>query len=169
MYIKAARMNPRDGIDPDVQSGLGVLFNLSCEYDKAADCFQAALSVRPEDSRLWNRYGATLANGQKSEEAVKAYHRALELSPGFIRARYNLGISCTNLGAYKEAAEHLLTALNQQAAGRGLQGDKIHPAAMSDTIWSTLRLVLSLLHKYRLLEAVEMRDLETLNKEFEIE
>lgn len=54
-----------------------------------------------KDSRLWNRLGATLANGQRSEEAINAYHRALELSPGFIRARYNLGISCVNLGAYK--------------------------------------------------------------------
>lgn len=54
-----------------------------------------------KDSRLWNRLGATLANGQKSEEAINAYHHALKLSPGFIRARYNLGISCINLGAYK--------------------------------------------------------------------
>lgn len=54
-----------------------------------------------KDSRLWNRLGATLANGQRSAEAVNAYYRALELSPGFIRARYNLGISCVNLGVYK--------------------------------------------------------------------
>ncbi|KAL2712004.1 peroxisomal targeting signal 1 receptor [Vespula squamosa] len=168
LYIQAARMIPRDQIDADVQCGLGVLFNLSSEYDKAADCFQAALQVRPDDSRLWNRLGATLANGQRSEEAINAYHRALELSPGFIRARYNLGISCVNLGAYKEAGEHLLTALNQQAAGRGVQGEYIAPKAMSNTIWSTLRLVLSLMHKYHLNEAIENRDLSKLNKEFEI-
>ncbi|XP_076633742.1 peroxisomal biogenesis factor 5 isoform X1 [Colletes latitarsis] len=168
LYIQAARMNPREEIDADVQCGLGVLFNLSNEYDKACDCFQAALQVRPNDSRLWNRLGATLANGQKSEEAINAYHRALKLSPGFIRARYNLGISCINLGAYKEAGEHLLTALNQQAAGRGTQGESYLPKAMSNTIWSTLRLVISLMHKYNLNEAIESRDLTRLNKEFEI-
>ncbi|KAG7188442.1 hypothetical protein KM043_008083 [Ampulex compressa] len=168
LYIQAARMNPRDEIDADVQCGLGVLFNLSNEYDKAADCFQAALQACPNDSRLWNRLGATLANGQRSEEAINAYHRALELSPGFIRARYNLGISCINLASYKEAGEHLLTALNQQAAGRGTHGESISPKAMSNTIWSTLRLVVSLMHKYQLNEAIENRDLPRLNKEFEI-
>ncbi|KAK0180778.1 hypothetical protein PV327_003126 [Microctonus hyperodae] len=168
LFIQAARMNPTNEIDADVQSGLGVLFNLSSEFDKAADCFNAALQVRPNDCRLWNRLGASLANGQRSEEAVDAYSRALELSPGFIRARYNLGISCINLGAYKEAGEHLLTALNQQAAGRNVEGQSAPPRAMSETIWSTFRLVLSLMHKYHLNEAVENRDLAKLNAEFGI-
>ena len=37
------------------------------------------------------------ANGNRSEEAVSAYHEALRLYPGFVRSRYNLGISCLNL------------------------------------------------------------------------
>ncbi|XP_011498019.1 PREDICTED: peroxisomal targeting signal 1 receptor [Ceratosolen solmsi marchali] len=169
LFIQAARMQPHGTIDADVQCGLGVLFNLSSEYDKASDCFRAAIQARPKDPMLWNRLGAILANGQRSEEAIDAYHQALELSPGFIRARYNLGISCINLNAYKEAGEHLLTALNQQAAGKGVSGERAPMRIMSDTIWSTLRLVLSLMHKYHLNDAIENRDLARLNKEFEME
>ncbi|XP_063238400.1 peroxisomal targeting signal 1 receptor isoform X2 [Bacillus rossius redtenbacheri] len=167
LFVDAARQNPVGTIDPDVQSGLGVLFNLSNEYDKAVDCFRAALQVRRDDFRLWNRLGATLANGNRSEEAVEAYHHALRLSPGFIRARYNLGISCVNLAAYREAAEHLLTALNQQAAGVDAEG-RAGARSMSATIWTTLRLVTALLDRRHLYPAVDARDLAVLNKEFGI-
>jgi len=51
------------------------------------------LSARPGDYVLWNRLGATLANSGKSEEAIEAYYKALEIKPSFVRGRYNLGVS----------------------------------------------------------------------------
>jgi len=112
MYMKAARLQPSANLDPDVQTGLGVLLNLSSDFDKAPDCFRAALQMKPNDSLLWNRLGATLANGGHSEEAVEAYYKALELSPGFIRARYNLAVSCINLGVHRSTTNFGLNSLN---------------------------------------------------------
>ncbi|AEO65399.1 fefaab9c-00a8-4a13-9342-aa3518c852c6 [Thermothielavioides terrestris] len=121
LFLSAARLAP-DGehMDPDVQVGLGVLFYGAEEYDKAVDCFQAALhsselgtsNQREQVHLLWNRLGATLANSGRSEEAIAAYEKALSINPNFVRARYNLGVSCINIGCHAEAAGHLLAALD---------------------------------------------------------
>ncbi|CAG0880873.1 unnamed protein product [Darwinula stevensoni] len=165
-YLDAARLaTPENSLDPDVQCGLGVLLNLTGDYERAVECFQAALQARPQDPLLWNRLGATLANGGRSEEAIHAYHQALTIYPGFVRCRYNLGISCINLGAHKEAAEHFLYALSFQSAARGLHG-QMSSTLMSSSIWSSLRMVLSLLGRRDLFQAVDDRDLKRLNQEF---
>jgi peroxin-5 len=120
LFIQAAQLSPdAETMDPDVQVGLGVLFYGAEEYDKAVDCFSAALASTESGISngegtvhlLWNRLGATLANSGRSEEAIAAYERALQLRPNFVRARYNLGVSCINIGCYEEAAAHLLGAL----------------------------------------------------------
>ncbi|XP_064642252.1 peroxisomal targeting signal 1 receptor-like isoform X2 [Lineus longissimus] len=165
LFIAAARLYSAD-LDADVQCGLGVLFNLSGEYDKAVDCFQAAVGKRPQDALLWNKLGATLANGNRSEEAISAYDTALQLSPGFIRSRYNLGIACINLGVHREAVEHFLTALNLQREGKG---PKDEHQVMSDNIWSTMRMAISMLGRPDLYKACDNKDLDKLKREFNVE
>ncbi|XP_072110658.1 PEX5-related protein [Mobula birostris] len=165
LFLKAAHQNS-DAIDPDLQTGLGVLFNLSGEYDKAIEAFNAALTIRPQDYLLWNRLGATLANGDRSEEAVEAYQRALEIQPGFIRSRYNLGISCINLGAYKEAVSNFLTALNLQRKSRSTQ---FCHQFISGSIWTAVRIALSLMDQPELFHAAHVGDLDTLLKAFNLD
>ncbi|XP_065915997.1 peroxisomal targeting signal 1 receptor-like isoform X2 [Dysidea avara] len=143
MYIAAACQSPNN-IDADVQVGLGVLFNLSGDYEKAVDCFNSALQVRPN--------------------AVHAYRQALNFLPGFTRSRYNLGISCINLKAYREAVEHFLTALDQQRKGKGPNGH----GKMSDNIWSTLRLAVTLLGNHDITKFVDAKDLDPLLRQFGI-
>ena len=95
----------------------------------------------PQDYLLWNRLGSSLSNGNKPEESLGAYREALMLRPTYTRAIYNVGVACKwgyahrqlrtfmtrwytftdacaglNIGAHKEAAEHLLSALSMQEA-----------------------------------------------------
>ncbi|XP_044525499.1 PEX5-related protein [Gracilinanus agilis] len=166
LYLEAAHQNG-EMIDPDLQTGLGVLFHLSGEFSRAIDAFNAALTVRPEDYSLWNRLGATLANGDRSEEAVEAYTRALEIQPGFIRSRYNLGISCINLGAYREAVSNFLTALSLQRKSRNQQ-QVPHPA-ISGNIWAALRIALSMMDQPELFQAANLGDLDVLLRAFNLD
>ncbi|KAI3368261.1 hypothetical protein L3Q82_007979 [Scortum barcoo] len=165
LFLEAVQHNS-DSIDPDLQTGLGVLYNLSGEFNKAVDAFNTALSVRPEDYLLWNRLGATLANGDRSEEAVEAYTRALELQPGFIRSRYNLGISCINLGAHREAASNFLTALSLQRKSRSRQQSH---QVMSGNIWAALRIALSMMDQPELFQAANIGDLDLLMRAFNLD
>jgi peroxin-5 len=121
LFIRAAQLSPSgEHMDPDVQVGLGVLFYGDEDFEKAVDCFNAALESsetgivnrQGQVHLLWNRLGATLANSGRSEDAIAAYEKALTVNPNFVRARYNLGVSCINIGCYPEAAQHLLGALS---------------------------------------------------------
>ncbi|RVE61346.1 hypothetical protein OJAV_G00169700 [Oryzias javanicus] len=160
LFQDAALLN-LDSVDPDLQTGLGILYNLSSDFDKAVGAFSAALTVRPQDYLLWNRLGATLANGNRSEEAVEAYTRALELQPGFIRSRYNLGISCINLGAHREAVSNFLTALNQQRRSQSCSHQQ-----MSANIWAALRIAISMMDQPELFQAASTGDLDLLMRAF---
>ncbi|KNZ77103.1 Peroxisomal targeting signal receptor [Termitomyces sp. J132] len=147
LFLTLARSQHAEGVlDPDVQIGMGVLFYTNGEYDRAKDCFESALTVRPkvscsqmskrsysnylQDYTLWNRLGSCLSNGNRPEEALGAYQQALQLRPTYTRAIYNVGVACLNIGAHKEAAEHFLSALNLQESASG---------DTSDQLWYTLR------------------------------
>lgn len=197
LFIQAAQLSPSgEHMDPDVQVGLGVLFYCAEEYGKAVDCFSAALAStesgtsnqREQVHLLWNRLGATLANSGRSEEAIEAYEKALTLNPNFVRARYNLGVSCINIGCLPEAAQHLLGALamhrvvEQQGRDRAreiVEGvDGIDDAELermihisqnqSTNLYETLRRVFNQMGRRDLADMVASgMDVDVFRKEFE--
>lgn len=164
LFMNAAQLSPdHASMDPDVQMGLGVLFYANEDFDKTIDCFRAALSIKPDDPILWNRLGASLANSNRSEEAVNAYFKALELKPTFVRARYNLGVSCINIGCYKEAAEHLLSGISMhQVEGTGSLSHN-----QSSSLTETLKRAFLAMDRRDLLEKVKPgMDLSIFRDEF---
>ncbi|KAA1093815.1 hypothetical protein PGTUg99_030843 [Puccinia graminis f. sp. tritici] len=159
--IELARLGGRipesASVDPDVQIALGVLFNSNDEFEKACDCFSTALAVRPDDPLLFNRLGATLANSGKPEEAIEYYHRAIELSPSYIRARYNLSISLINLGKYMDSIRNLFDALviqdqasSSSSTSLGFSGvdHQATSGVTSDVLWQTLEINCSLVKNH---------------------
>ncbi|EJT97401.1 TPR-like protein [Dacryopinax primogenitus] len=139
IFISLAREQHAENIvDPDVQVGLGVLLYSEAEYDRAAECFQAALSINPQNAVLWNRLGSCLSNGNRPEEAIGAYRRALEIWPNYTRAIVNIGVACLNMGAHQEAVEHFLSAI---AMHDGSASTTAIPSSVksNDDIWKTLR------------------------------
>lgn len=71
-FNDAAKMAPEDA---DVHIVLGVLYNLSREYDRAIESFKTALELKPRDYSLWNKLGATQANSVQSADAILAYQQ----------------------------------------------------------------------------------------------
>ncbi|KAI9511161.1 hypothetical protein F5148DRAFT_1281091 [Russula earlei] len=157
-------------VDADVQIALAVLLNTNEDYRRAQDCFRAALSVRPADWLLYNRVGATLANGGRAEEALSYYYKALEINPAYIRARFNLGISCINLKAsmvdarFEEAAQHILDALVLQDSD-GLRESEDDHLVTSNALWDSLKTCCLSMQRLDLAAKCDKKNLQDIRNE----
>ncbi|KAL9998864.1 putative tetratricopeptide-like helical domain superfamily [Helianthus debilis subsp. tardiflorus] len=148
-FNEAAQMSPEDA---DVHIVLGVLYNLSREYDRAIESFQTALKLKPRDYSLWNKLGATQANSVQSADAIYAYQHALDLKPNYVRAWANMGISYANQGMYEDSIRYYVRAL------------AMNPKA--DNAWQYLRISLSCASREDMMAACDSRNLDVLQKEF---
>ncbi|CAN0922892.1 Peroxisome biogenesis protein 5 [Linum grandiflorum] len=149
LFEDAAQMSPEDA---DVHIVLGVLYNLSREYDKAIESFRDALKLKPQDYSLWNKLGATQANSIQGADAILAYQQALDLKPNYVRAWANMGISFANQGKYEDSIRYYVRAL------------AMNPKA--DNAWQYLRISLCCASREDMINACDTRNLDLLQKEF---
>uniref|UniRef100_A0A3Q4BVB3 Uncharacterized protein n=1 Tax=Mola mola TaxID=94237 RepID=A0A3Q4BVB3_MOLML len=147
LFLEAVQNNS-DNIDPDLQTGLGVLYNLSGEFNKAVEAFNTALSVRPE-------VGTTHTQGNSRAVVI----------PTLIRGRQTLKPFLLLLLS-REAASNFLTALSLQRKSRSRQQSH---QVMSGNIWAALRIALSMLDQPELFQAANIGDLDLLMRAFNLD
>ena len=151
MLLGALEYDPTDA--GDVYEALGVIYNVIKDYDAAVDAFRKALESRRDDYQLWNKLGATLANGSQSEQALPTYHQSLKLKPKYARAWLNMAISHSNLRNHDEAARCYLQTLS------------LNPAATH--CWTYLRMSLSSNERWDMLPLVFERNLSGFQEHFD--
>jgi len=146
LMLAAADHSPASA---DVHVLLGVLYNISLDYDQAVVHLRQALALGerawtssdgrdPNHYTTLNKLGATLANAGRAAEALPLYAAALAQRPTFARGWLNLGISFANLNKYSESAKAYVQALHLSPGARH--------------IWGYLRVVLTCLDRLDLVE-----------------
>jgi peroxin-5 len=153
LLLSALDYNKDDDAAADVYEALGVVYNVSRDYDAAVDSFKRAIEVRPDDYQLRNKLGATLANSNRSEEALPEYHAALKLKPKYTRGWLNMAISHSNLRNYSQAARCYLQTLS------------LNPEAKH--VWSYLRIALTCDEKWDLLPLAASQNLNAFHEHFD--
>ena len=153
LLLSALDYNKNDDAAADVYEALGVVYNVSRDYDAAVDSFQKAIRIRPNDYQLHNKLGATLANSNRSEEALPQYHAALKLKPKYTRGWLNMAISHSNLRNYSQAARCYLQTLS------------LNPEAKH--VWSYLRIALTCDEKWDLLPLAASQNLNAFHEHFD--
>nr|CCC90398.1 unnamed protein product [Trypanosoma congolense IL3000] len=157
----ALEMNPNDA---QLHTNLGVLYNLSNNYDAAAANLRRAVELQPDDAKLWNKLGATLANGNYPQEALEAYNRALDINPGYVRAMYNMAVAYSNMSRYDAAAKQLTRAIYLQTGGTNPRGEVSREATRG--MWDFFRMLLNIMGRGDLVELTWAQDVEPFVKEF---
>ena len=108
LYLKVTEKFPNDSKALEI---LGVLYNVAGDRQAASEVLNKACQLSPNDSTLWNKLGATLANSGRPEEAIKSYTVAIELNKTYIRVRVNHGIALGDQKKPIEATMQFLEAL----------------------------------------------------------
>jgi tetratricopeptide (TPR) repeat protein len=78
--------------------------------DEAASHFRTSLELSPR-AEIWSDYGFTLARLGKTQDALAAYAKALEMDPESPSAHLNLAVAAIQAGNFADAEAHYRRAL----------------------------------------------------------
>lgn len=102
-------------LDPensDIYLSLGDVYMAEGDLDKAIRAYCDSINVNNSDYRAYSKAGMALWEKDYMEEAVVAYHRAIELNPEYDIAHNNLGvIYLDGIGTCDEALSYFKKAI----------------------------------------------------------
>jgi tetratricopeptide (TPR) repeat protein len=73
------------------------------DFASAAEAFQQAVELRPDEVEAWFRLGLARSANDEPNAAIEAYGQAAEMDPTHARSRNNLGNVLFRRGDYEEA------------------------------------------------------------------
>jgi tetratricopeptide (TPR) repeat protein len=94
-----------------IWGNLGQAYDLAGRNDEAAQAYQQAIALKPDNPDYYNNLGNVLAKQDKIDDARAAYTKSAELDPTKAAVAWrNFGITLYNANKLKEAVEPLKKA-----------------------------------------------------------
>lgn len=103
-YYEAVKLG---GDTADMHYDFGVLLAMQQKWEQAAAAYEKAVAANPSHARARNNLAETFERRRMLDEALKTYRGAVEVSPAFRLARFNVGRMLLALGRTAEAVTEL--------------------------------------------------------------
>ena len=87
-------------------------------YNEAISCYTYALQIEDNDARVWNNLGNAYLEIEKYLDAIKSFHKAIELDDEYPEAYYSISLVYESMGNFEMAIEHLETALKWKSQNK---------------------------------------------------
>ncbi|MBI2263860.1 MAG: tetratricopeptide repeat protein [Armatimonadetes bacterium] len=82
---------------------LGITYSLLEQFDKAVHQLEKAISLEPDEFRVWGSLGTTYVKMQRYDDAAQAFEKAVQLKPDEFLIWADLGTTYAEIKRYDEA------------------------------------------------------------------
>lgn len=89
--------------DSEVYNSYALTYDAMNNFELSIASYQKALSLNSKDPHIYTQYGITLCRMGHVNEAIQKLTKALLISPGFIMAKWHLGLCYKMIGFYDES------------------------------------------------------------------
>ena len=102
---------------------MGIVYRLTDRFDKADECYRAALEIQPDYAELHASIGSLRIHQNRLADAALHLENALRLDDSLAVAHANLALAYARLGRREEADAELAKAMDRgYANGEALRG-----------------------------------------------